>query len=418
MRLVHRSLHVVVTFFALILFTLSAHAADPIKVGFSMAETGGTAAIGKQILVALQIWRDDVNAKGGLMGRPVELIFYDDQGNPANAAQIYSKLLDIDKVDLLIGPYSTNMVAPVIPILMQRGLTTIGILANAANSQFHYGRYFSMIPSGPDPEKSFSTGFFNLAAAQNPKPKTIAILGVDAEFGRNATDGAHENLKNFPFQIVYDQNYPPSTTDFTPIIRAVQAKNPDIVYVAAYPPDTVGIVRAMNQVGFTPKMFGGAFIGLLITATKVQLGPLLNGIIVTQGFLPAKTFLFPGTQELLDQYAKVAPGQGLDPLGWSFPPYGYAAGQVLQEAVERTKSLDHAKLADDMHSHEFSTVVGKISFGKDGEWAKGREVWTQFQNITASSLDDFKDVAHQPILLPPEMKTGTLIYPYAEAKKP
>ena len=108
----------------------------------------GTAAIGKQILVALQIWRDDVNAKGGLMGRPVELVFYDDQGNPANAAQIYSKLLDIDKVDLLIGPYSTNMVAPVIPILMQRGLTTIGILANAANSQFHYDRYFSMIPSG------------------------------------------------------------------------------------------------------------------------------------------------------------------------------------------------------------------------------------------------------------------------------
>jgi branched-chain amino acid transport system substrate-binding protein len=404
--------------FVLCVLILPARAADPIKVGFSIAQTGGTAAIGKQILVALQIWRDDVNAKGGLMGRPVELVFYDDQGNPANAAQIYSKLLDIDKVDLLIGPYSTNMVAPVIPILMQRGLSTIGILANAANSQFHYDRYFSMIPSGPDPEKSFSTGFLNLAASQNPKPKTIAILGVDAEFGRNATDGAHANLKNFPFQIVYDQNYPPSTTDFTPIIRAVQAKNPDIVYVAAYPPDTVGIVRAMNQVGFKPKMFGGAFIGLLITATKVQLGPLLNGIIVTQGFLPAPTFLFPGTQQLLDQYAKVAPGQGLDPLGWSFPPYGYAAGQVLQEAVEGTKSLDHAKLAEYMHSHEFTTVVGKLSFGKDGEWAKGREVWTQFQNITASSLDDFKDVAHQPIILPAEMKTGTLIYPYAEAKKP
>ena len=132
------------------------------------------------------------------MGRPVELVFYDDQGNPANAAQIYSKLLDIDKVDLLIGPYSTNMVAPVIPILMQRGLTTIGILANAANSQFHYDRYFSMIPSGPDPEKSFSTGFYQLAEAQNPKPKTLAILGVDAEFGRNATDGAKAQSQELP----------------------------------------------------------------------------------------------------------------------------------------------------------------------------------------------------------------------------
>ncbi|HVA12500.1 MAG TPA: amino acid ABC transporter substrate-binding protein [Stellaceae bacterium] len=418
MSIWNRAMRAALTMLALVWLALPAHAADPIKIGFSIAETGGTAGIGKQILIALQIWRDDVNAKGGLLGRPIELVHYDDQGNPANAAEIYSKLLDIDKVDLLIGPYSTNMVAPVIPILMQRGLTTIGILANAANSQFHYDRYFSMIPSGPDPEKSFSTGFFQLAAAQTPKPKTLAILGVDAEFGRNATDGARANLKNFGFQLVYDQNYPPNTTDFTPIVRAVQAKNPDIVYVAAYPPDTVGIVRAMNEVGFAPKMFGGAFIGLMITATKVQLGPLLNGVVITQGFLPAPTFNFPGVQELLAKYAQIAPKQGLDPLGWSFPPYGYAAGQVLQAAVEGTKSLDHAKLAAYMRSHEFSTVVGKISFGKDGEWAKGRAVWTQFQHVTGNTLSDFKDVSHQPILLPPEMKTGNLIYPYAEAKKP
>ena len=403
---------------ALALVVLPARAAEPIKVGFSMAQTGPTAGIGKQILVALQIWRDDVNAKGGLLGRPLELVYYDDQGNPANAAQIYAKLLDVDKVDLLIGPYSTNIVAPVIPIMMQRGLTSIGILANAANSQFHYNQYFSMIPSGPEPEKSFSTGFYEIAQAQNPKPKTLAILGADAEFGRNATDGAHDNLKNFPFQLVYDQNYPPGTTDFTPIVRAVQAKNPDIVYVAAYPPDTVGMVRAMNEVGFTPKIFGGAFIGLMITATKVQLGPLLNGIIITQGFLPAPTFDFPGVKELLDKYAAEAPKQGLDPLGWSFPPYGYAAGQVLAAAVEGTKSLDQKKLADYMRTNEFSTVVGKIRFGKDGEWAKGREVWTQFQHITGNTIEDFKDVAHQPILLPADMKTGSVIYPYAAAKQP
>jgi branched-chain amino acid transport system substrate-binding protein len=275
-----------------------------------------------------------------------------------------------------------------------------------------------MIPSGPDPKKSFSTGFYEIAAAQNPKPKTLAILGVDAEYGRNATDGARENLKTFPFQVVYDQNYPPSTADYTPIIRAVAAKNPDILYVAAYPPDTVGIVRAMNEVGFTPKIFGGALIGLMITGTKIQLGPLLNGMIITQGFLPASTFLFPGTKEMLDKYAAKAPSQGLDPLGWSFPPYGYSAGQVLAQAVAATKSLDHAKLADYIRKSEFSTVVGKISFGKDGEWAKGREVWTQFQHITVGSLDTFKDVSHQPILLPADMKTGSMIYPYAEAKKP
>lgn len=208
------------------------------------------------------------------------------------------------------------------------------------------------------------------------------------------------------------------TTDFTPIVRAVQAKNPDIVYVAAYPPDTVGIVRAMNEVGFAPKMFGGAFIGLMITATKVALGPLLNGVVITQGFLPAPPFMFPGVKELLAKYAAIAPTQGLDPLGWSFPPYGYAAGQLLAAAVTGTQSLDHAKLADYMRTHSFNTVVGKITFGKDGEWAEGRDVWTQFQHVTGNTIDDFKDVSHQPILLPADMKTGTLIFPYAAAKAP
>ena len=143
----------------------SAMAAEPIRVGMSMALTGGVAPAGKQVLAALQIWRDDVNAKGGLLGRPVELVFYDDQSNPANVPGIYTKLIDVDKVDLLIGPYATNMVAPAIPVLMQNKKTTIGILANAANSKFHYDQYFSMLPTGPEPQKAFAYGFFELAAA-------------------------------------------------------------------------------------------------------------------------------------------------------------------------------------------------------------------------------------------------------------
>src|ERR1700742_4729311 len=108
----------------------AAKAADPIRIGLSVSLTGGVAPIGKQVLTALQIWRDDVNAKGGLLGRPVELVFYDDQSNPQNVPGLYTKLIEVDKVDLLIGPYATNMVAPSIPIMMQYHKTTIGILAN------------------------------------------------------------------------------------------------------------------------------------------------------------------------------------------------------------------------------------------------------------------------------------------------
>ena len=291
-----------------------ASAADPVRVGMSMALTGGVAPIGKQVLTALQIWRDDVNAKGGLLGRPIELVFYDDQSNPANVPRIYTKLIDVDKVDLLIGPYATNMVAPAIPVIMQSKKTTIGILANAANSKFHYDQYFSMLPTGPEPQKAFSRGFFELAAAAEPRPRTVALLAADAEFAQNAVDGARQSIKEVGgFETVFDKNYPPTTADFSPILRGMQALNPDIVYAAAYPPNSVGIVRAANEIGLTPKMFGGTLIGLLVTPIKMQLGPLMNGIVNNEVFVPAPAFTFPGTREMLAKYRASRQGFGYRP---------------------------------------------------------------------------------------------------------
>ena len=397
----------------------TAKSAEPIKVGMTMALTGGVAPIGKQVLAALEIWRDDVNAKGGLLGRPVQLVYYDDQSNPANVPQLYTKLIDVDKVDLLIGPYATNMVAPVIPVLMQLKKTTIGILANAANSKFHYNQYFSMLPTGPEPQKSFGYGFFALAAAAKPRPTTVVIVAADAEFAQNAADGARQSIKEIGgFKLLADQKYPPSTTDFAPIMHSVQALNPDIVYVAAYPPDSVGIVRAANEIGLTPKMFGGTFIGLLVTPIKMQLGPLMNGIVNNEVYLPAPAFTFPGTLDVLAKYRAIAQREHIDPIGWAFPPLGYAAGQVLAEAVEGTKSLDQVKLAAYIHAHTFATVVGNISFGKDGEWTKSRVVFTQFQHVAGHALDEFKDTTHEVVVWPDEYKAGNMIYPYADAKKP
>jgi len=394
-------------------------AADPMRIGLSVSLTGAVAPIGKQVLAALQIWRDDVNANGGLLGRPVELVFYDDQSNPANVPQLYTKLIEVDKVDLLIGPYATNMVAPSIPILMQYHKTSIGILANAANSKFHYNQYFSMLPTGPEPQKSFAYGFFELAAAQKPRPTTVAIVAADAEFAQNAADGARQSIKELGgFQIVMDQKYPPTTTDYAPIMHAVQALNPDIVYVAAYPPDSVGIVRAANEIGLTPKMFGGTFIGLLVTPIKVQLGPLVNGIVNNEVFLPAKSLTFPGTAEVLAKYQEAAKTQGIDPMGWAFAPIAYAAGQTLAQAVEATKGTDQTAIAAWLRGHTVHTVVGDIAFGKDGEWAKSRVFFTQFQHVTGNSLDNFRDTTHEVVVWPNDYKTGDLIYPYAEAKKP
>ena len=395
-----------------------ATAAEPVKVGFSLGLTGANAPNSKQLLIALQIWRDDVNAKGGLLGRQVELVYYDDQTNPANENNIYTKLLDVDKVNLLLGPYGTNQISAALPVLAPRKLTTIGILGTAANSEAHYKNYFSMIPLGPDPKREFSRGFFEVAVAQNPKPNTVAIVGADAEFGKNATDGARENAKAMGLTIVYDKLYPPAMTDLSPIVRAIKTTNPDIVFIGAYPPDSVGFVRAASEAGLTPKMIGGTMIGLLATPLKIQMGPLMNGYVNNaEVFVPIPTFQFSGVQALLGKYRERAKGQGVDPFGYNFAPYGYAAAQVLADAVEATKSFDQSKIADYMRSHTFDTVVGPVSFGKDGEWSKPRTIVTQWQNVTGHDLAQVVDLKKWVVVWPPEHKTGNLIYPFSDAKK-
>jgi branched-chain amino acid transport system substrate-binding protein len=396
----------------------NAQAADPIKLGFSMALTGGIAVNGKQCLLALLIWRDDINAKGGLLGRPVELVYYDDQSNPSNVPGIYTKLIDVDKVDLVVGPYATNMVAPAMPVIIQHNMTDVSIQALDVNSEFRYARYFATLPVGQQPKLAFAEGFFEIAKQQTPKPKTVAIVAADAEFSRNSSDGARLAIKNSDFQIVYDKSYPPTTTDYAPIVRAIQATNPDLVFAAAYPPDTIGLIRAMNEIGFKPKMFGGTLIGLLATAPKASLGPMINGIITQESFMNSPKLDFPGLKEMMTKYQAAAPAQGVDPLGYGYAPAAYSAAQILAVAVEGTKSLDHTKIADYIHTHTIPTVLGDLKFGENGEWAQSRIVYTQFQNVVGgNNIEQFRDPAKEAILWPPAYKTGDVIYPFADAQK-
>lgn len=393
-----------------------ARAADPIKIGYSMALTGPLAANGKSALLAQQIWKDDINAKGGLLGRPVELIYYDDQSNPSTVPGIYTKLLDVDKVDLVVGGYATNMIAPAMPIVMQHGKVFIGLLGLAVNTKFKYDKYFAMIPSGQNPKPAFTKGFFSVALAQNPKPTTVAIVAADAEFSRNAADGARTNAQDAGLNIVYDKTYPPSTTDFTPIVRAIQATNPDLVVVCSYPLDSIGMVRAINEVGLKPKMLGGAMVGLQSTSVKLSLGPLLNGIVNYDFWEPVPKMQFPGMAELLKKYQPRAAATGVDPLGYYMSPFGYSQLQVLAAAVKGVKSLDQDKIAAYMHEHTFETVLGNIAFGPDGEWAVGRVIQIQFHNIVGHDVEQFRTMGTQTVVAPDDYASGKVIYPYSSIK--
>ena len=389
----------------------------PITIGFSMELTGPFAVVGKTGLLAFQIWAEDINKKGGLLGRPVKLVYYDDQSNPANVPGIYEKLISIDKVDLLISSYGTNLTAPAMPVAIQHNRLFFGLFALAANDNFHYPKYFSMLPFGPTPVQTFAEGYFDLAAAQNPKPTTVAIVATDAEFQHKAAESAREHAKRTGIKIVYDRAYPPNTVDFTPIVNAIQAAHPDMVYVSTYPSDTVGFLRAVGEVGLDTRMLGGGLAGLQAAAIKTQLGEAANGVTNVDLWEPVPTMQFPGVADFLKEYQAQAPAQGIDPLGYFLPPFAYSELQVLGDAVEATKSLDAEKLADYMHKTAFHTIEGDIAFGPDGEWTEARPIWVQYHGIKGHDVDQFRGPSTVTILAPDKYKTGDMIYPYTKARE-
>jgi branched-chain amino acid transport system substrate-binding protein len=386
----------------------------PLTIGFSMNLTGPLAPNGKAALLASQIWEQDINAKGGLIGRQVKLVYYDDQSNPSNVPGLYTKLIDVDKVDILASSYATNMVAPAMPIAMQHDRTFFGLLGLAANTEFNYKRYFSMTPTGgPRPKESFAEGFFEVAVEQNPKPMTVAMCGADAEFPRNAMDGARAVIKRLGLKIVYDKTYPPNTADYTPVVRAVAATNPDIFLACSYPADTVGLIRASHEVGFKPKIYGGGMVGLQATAIKTQLGPLLNGIVVYDFWLPWAGFASDEGREFVKKYQTKSEAAGVDILGYYLPPFAYARMQLIEQAVTATGGTNDDKLAEYCRKTTFKTVVGDVAFNDQGEWATAQVMSVQFQGIKGNGLDQFKDPKSEVILWPTKYKTGNIVYPYA-----
>ena len=385
----------------------------PLTIGFSMNLTGPLAPNGKGALLASQIWEEDINAKGGLLGRPVKLVYYDDQSNPSNVPGLYTKLLDVDKVDIIGSSYATNIVAPAMPIVMQHERTFFSLFGLAVNSEFHYKRYFSMVPTGgPRPKESSAEAFFQVAVEQTPKPTTVAMVGADAEYPRNAMDGARNVIKRLGLKIVYDKTYPPNTADYTPVVRAVQATNPDIFLACSYPADTVGIIRASHEVGFKPKLYGGGMVGLQATAIKTQLGPLLNGIVDYDFWLPWAKFATDEGREFLKKYQAKSEAAGVDLLGYYLPPYAYARMQVIAQAVTGAGGTNDDKLAEFCRKTTFKTVVGDVKFNDEGEWQEPGVLAVQFQGVSGNGVDQFKDPKTEVILWPTKYKTGNIIYPY------
>ena len=388
----------------------------PIRIGYSLSLTGPLASNGKTARLAHQMWEQDVNRRGGLLGRRVETICIDDETNPKLVLGIYKRLLDVDKVDLLIGGYGDNSVSPVMPLVTERGRYLIALMALAVNATANYPNFFTMIPTGPQPSLALTDGFFQLAARQSPKPHTIAIVAADAPFSKSPIQGAKAHAAQHGFEIVSEELYPLSTADFAPFLERLESANPDILFFCSYLNDSVGLLRALGSSKLEPKMVGGAMIGPQNGAIKIQLGPLLNGIVNYEYWLPAPALMYPGVAELLAEYQARAQKLDSDPLGYYVVPLAYAQMQVLEQAVTATKSVDDAALARHTREATFKTVMGDVKFGPGGSWSDSRVLEVQYANIRSRDLSNFKGSGSQIVAWPSELSSGQLIYPFGKAR--
>ena len=390
----------------------AARAEQPVRVGFSIAQTGPIAGGGQAALVALRMWADDVNARGGLLGRKVELVVYDDQGSASITPGIYAKLIDVDKVDLLIAPYGTVPTAPILPLARQRNMVLMGNFSFQVNARVQHDMWFNNAPWND--AASWSEGFFEIGRAQGAR--SIAFLAADNEFAQNLGNGARELAKQAGLKTVYDQSYPPSTVDFSPLVRGIRAARPEMVFVASYPADSTAIVRAVGEIGVgdTVKIFGGGMVGLQYTPIMASLGAALNGIVNYNTYVPGAKY--EGIDDFFQRYSRRAADAKVDPLGYYLTPFSYAIGQLLEQAVDGTRSLDHPRLAQYLRANEMKTIVGPVRYRKDGEWANPRIITTQFQGVRDKDIEQFKKPGVQVILHPDSLKNGALKAPFEKAR--
>jgi ABC-type branched-chain amino acid transport systems, periplasmic component len=241
-----------------------------------------------------------------------------------------------------------------------------------------------------------------LDIGQKAGGKTVALLSADQEFAQNLAVTARDVAKRLNMPVVFDQAYPPNTVEFSSIIRALKACQARHRLCASYPPDSAGILRAVNEIGIgdSVKVFGGGMVGLQFGAVMENLGSLLNGVVNYNTWLPEPKMYNDGTKAFFETYTKRAIAAKVDPLGYYLAPFGYASGQMIEQAIKAVGSLDQKALAKYLRENTHKTIVGPIAFAADGERKESATLQAQFRGSCGQEHRAVPQPGKQVILFP------------------
>jgi branched-chain amino acid transport system substrate-binding protein len=365
---------------------LPATAQGPIRIGASLSLTGTYAQPGRYQHEGYQLCEKDLNAKGGLLGRPVQLVVYDDQSTPATGVRLYEKLITEDKVDAVMGPYSSAISEAVATVTEKYSKVNVSPLA-ATTSIFKKGRkYMFMVIS---PAEVYLEGLVDIAAKRGLK--TIAIINEDTLFPKTSAQGTADLAKKAGLQVVFTEAYPKGNQDFSALLTKLRALNPDVVAAATYFDDAVAIARQMKELNVNPKMFGVTVGGDIPKFQELLKGTAeyIYGSSQWEGVLP-----YPGAKEFHDAYVKQFNHE---------PSYhsaaGYAGCMIYAEGVRKAGTLDADKIRDALLALKTRTMFGDYQVDKDGFQTAHKMVLLQWQ--------DGKRV----VVWPDDLATGKVRFP-------
>jgi branched-chain amino acid transport system substrate-binding protein len=372
----------------------------PIKIGGTASLTGMQSAIGLRHKQAMDMWLEEVNTEGGILNREVELTLYDDESNTELAQSLYEKLVTVDKVDVLLGPGGGSMIGyPVstigdrhsIPILMP-------IIATSHTYQRGLEYIFGLTPT----VDAYNANFIPSLQTLSPPVKTVAWLNEAAIFPRAIVDAAKKIAIKYNMETVFEDEYPPETTDFASTLLKIKPEEPDMIYVGGHLPHAVPIVKQMKELDLNTKLFhhiSGATYKDFVEALGSDADYVCS---VSAWETPLPESVAPGITEFIRKWEEV----------YDFRPdyicaHPYACGQIMHQVVEAAGSTDNEAIRDAYLTEEFSTIMGPIRFGE----TEYNGIPTKYVNVTSPVYTFQWQNGKLEVVFPYSARTTDIVYP-------
>lgn len=365
----------------------AALAAESIKVGVTLSLTGEYAAPGRDELEGIRMWVDDVNARGALLGRKVELVHYDDKSDPATSARLYERLITQDKVDLLLGPYSSGITLQASSVAERHNIPMVA--TGAADSQI-WSRGYKNVFAVDAPASSYMN--LVIESASNAGLKTIGLLYAGVDFTREVAEGVRTQAASRGMQVVFDEEYAKDSTDFAGPLQRMMRTNPDVVIGGTYLNDSVAIIRQAKQYGFSPKAFVFT-VGPALVEYGERLGPDAEGVMGVVAWMPGARM--PKAQDFSYRFKmKFGRNAGVHAA------FGYAAGEVLEAAVRLAGSVSRDEVRKQLQEMKFRSLLGHYRVDETGKQL-GKSIYVmQWQE------------GQRRLVLPKNIREGVIYYPF------